>query len=288
MKISQKSAPKALSIGVIAISITIVTIAIYFTAKLPSADFYNTFYPATRNILKGQSPYDVAGFMSAPWGLIPLLPFALFPPVWAHGLYFVACMCLLIYLAWRMRSNALAIVAFMLSPTVIGALLVGNLDPPVIAGIFIPPAWGLLLLMVKPQVGLGVAFYYLVESYRQGKFLKVARVFTPVILAYLLALVFFPLWFERMFNQPSNIWNRSLFPYSIPIGLFFLYLAIARRNVFFAMAATPFFAPYLTFYTYIVVQFALLHEDVEKVIRRDVLQVILCIFLWVIMLVFRL
>jgi hypothetical protein len=35
-------------------------------------------------------------------------------------------------------------------------------------------------------------------------------------------------------------------------------------------------------------QVGLLHEDVEKVIRRDLLQIILCIFLWTIMLIFRL
>lgn len=281
MKVSRK----ALLIGGITI---LIAVAAYFAAQLPTADFYETFYPAARSILKWQSPYDVSGFMSAPWGLIPLLPFALFPAVWAHGLFFVASVCMLIYFAWHMKSNALAAIAMLLSPTAIGALLVGNLDPLVVLGMFIPPAWGLLFLMVKPQIGVGVAFYYLVESYRQGKLFKVIRVFTPITIAYLLALVIFPIWYVRMLNQTANMWNRSLFPYSIPIGLFFLYLAFRRRNAFFALAATPFLAPYTTFYSYIVVQLALLHEDVEKVIRRDVLQLILCIFLWTIMLVFRL
>lgn len=281
MKVSKR----ALLIGGVSI---LVAVAAYFAAKLPTADFYETFYPAARSILKGQSPYDVSGFMSAPWGLIPLLPFAIFPPIWAHGLFFMVSVCLLIYFAWRMGSNALAAIAMLLSPTAIGALLVGNLDPLVVMGMFIPPAWGLLFLMVKPQIGLGVTFYYFVESFRQGKLLKVIRVFTPITITYLLALVLFPIWYVRMLNQPANMWNRSLFPYSIPIGLFFLYLAIRRKNAFFAMAATPFLAPYTTFYSYIVVQLALLHEDVEKVIRRDVLQIILCIFLWTIMLVFKL
>jgi hypothetical protein len=284
METSQKT-KKVITIGVMAI---LIAGGGYFAAQLPTADFYETFYPASRAILEGRSPYDVSGFMSAPWGLIPLLPFALFPAVWAHGLFFMASVCLLIYFAWRMKANVLATTAFMLSPTVIGALLVGNLDAVVLAGVFIPPAWGLLLLMVKPQIGLGVAFYYLVESFRQGKIRKVIQVFTPITLAYLLALVIFPIWFERMINQPENMWNRTMFPYSIPIGLFFLYIAIVRRNVFFAMAATLFIAPYTTFYSYMLVQFALFHEDVEKYIRRDVLQVILCVLLWVVMLVFRL
>ena len=56
----------------------------------------------------------------------------------------------------------------------------------------------------------------------------------------------------------------------------------------FALASTPFLSPYLTFYSYLVVQLGLLHEDVDKLIPRAWLQIILCVLLWVIMLTFRL
>jgi hypothetical protein len=54
------------------------------------------------------------------------------------------------------------------------------------------------------------------------------------------------------------------------------------------LAAAPFFAPYHSFYSYIVVQIGLMNPDVEKYIRRDVLQIILCLFFWVYMLYFHL
>ena len=285
MTIPEKTSHRVI---LVIVGLLLLSTAVYFAAQLPTADFYTEFYPAARGIFTGHSPYEPVGYICAPWGVIPLLPFVIFPPETAHGLFFVASALLFILIAWRMKAPPLATAAFLLSPTGVGALLVGNIDPVVMAGILLPPVWGLLVLLIKPQVGFGVAVYYLVESYRKGKIRELFRVFSPVAAAYLLALVFFPIWFQRMLNNPSNIWNRSLFPYAIPVGLFFLWVAIRKRNPYYALAAAPFLAPYLSFYTYSVVQIGLLNEDVEKYIRRDVLQIILCIFLWIIMLVFKL
>jgi len=265
-------------------------VAVWLASYLPTADWYNTYDPAARGIFSGRSPYEQPLYLNPPWAVLLLIPFVLFPPMLARGLVLVASVVALIYTAWRLRANMLAIIALLLSPTAVGSLLAGNLDAFVQLGMFLPPAWGLLVLMIKPQVGVGVAVYYFIDTWRENKdkVKALLRTFVPVALAYIVAAIIFPVWIERMVNKPANIWNRSIFPYGVPIGLFFLYLAIRHRNAFFAMAATPFFAPYLTFYTYIIVQLGLLHEDVEKVIRRDVLQIILCIFLWTIMLIFKL
>jgi hypothetical protein len=260
----------------------------FFTAPLPTADFYENFYGAAHNALAGHSPYDSIGYICAPWGIIPLIPFALIPPLAAHGLYFATCLYILAFVAWRLHAPPIAIAAFMLSPTAIGALLVGNLDAVVISGMLFPPVLGLLILMIKPQIGTGVALYYLIDFVRTRHWLDGLKVFSPTIAAFGLALVFFPIWYIRAASNPSNIWNRSLFPYSIPIGLFLLWMAVRNRNPYFALASTAFLAPYLTFYTYIIVQIGLLHKNVEKYIRRDVLHVFLSVFLWVIMLAFKL
>ncbi len=260
----------------------------FAAARLPTADFYANFYGAARNALEGRSPYDAIGYICAPWGIIPLIPFALLPPVPAHGLYFATCLYVLVFVAWRLRASPLAIAAFMLSPTAIGALLVGNLDPVVISGVLFPPIAGLLLLMIKPQIGTGVALYYLADFARGRRWLEGVKTFAPVAAAFGLTLVFFPIWYVRAINNPSNIWNRSLFPYAIPLGMLLLWLAIRNRNPYFALASTAFLAPYLSFYTYVIVQIGLLHNDVERYIRRDVLHILLTIFLWAIMLVFKL
>ena len=273
-----------------AVSILVIAFAViaYFSAALPTADFYETFYAAARSVFSGQSPYSITGYLYPPWGIIPLLPFAWMPPIPAHGLYFATCLFILVAIAWRLRANPLTIVAFILSPTVIGALLVGNLDPIIVSGMLLPPTLGLLVLFIKPQIGVGVGFYYLMDFIRTKRYLDGLKTFAPVVAGYALSLAIFPIWLVRMVNNPSNPWNRSLFPYAIPIGLFLLWLAVRKQNPYFALASTPFIAPYLSFYTYLVVQVGLLHEDVEKYIRRDVLHIMLFVFLWTIMLVFRL
>ncbi len=260
----------------------------FLAASLPTADFYGNFYAAARSVLQGHSPYDAIGYICAPWGVIPLIPFTLLPPLAAHGLYFATCLYILVYVAWRLGANALAIVAFILSPTAIGALLVGNLDPVVVSGMLFPPSIGLLVLLMKPQIGAGVALYYLGDWLRNRDWLEGARSLLPSAAAFSLAVMFFPIWFNRAANNASDIWNRTLFPYSIPVALLLLWMAFRNRNPYFALASTAFLAPYLTFYTYSIVQIGLLHEDVEKYVRRDVLQIALCISLWVIMLKFRL
>jgi hypothetical protein len=72
------------------------------------------------------------------------------------------------------------------------------------------------------------------------------------------------------------------------VGVLLLWISVRTRNVLWALASTPFLAPYVTFPTYLVVQVGLLHEDVEKYVRRDLLQIVLSAVLWTAMLVFRL
>lgn len=273
-------------LGIAILSILFVAVA-YVTAPLPTADFYLNFYSAARSVLSGHSPYETIT-NSPPWGIIPLIPFALLPPVPAHGIYFAFCLFVLVYIAWRLRASPLTIVAFILSPTAIGALLVGNLDPIVLSGMLFPPVLGLLILLIKLQIGTGVALYYLIDFLRSKRYLEIVKTFAPVTTAYALTLLLFPVWYVRISSLPSNEWNRSLFPYSVPLGLFLLWLALHKQNPYFALAATPFLAPYHSFYTYTAVQIGLLHSDVEEYIRRDVLHIALTIFLWVIMLYFKL
>lgn len=262
--------------------------AVWIGSFVPNADWYATFDPAGRGVFQGRSPYEQPLFVNPPWTVLLLLPFVLFPPALARGLVLVFSLAALIYTAWRLNAPKAAVIALLLSPTAIGSLLAANLDAFVLPGIFLPPAWGLFILMIKPQIGAGVALYYLAGAWRRDTLAGFVRTFAPIVIAYILAGILFPLWVTRMIDKPSNEWNRSIFPYGIPFGLFFLWLSVRTRNALFALASAPFFSPYLTFYTYLVVQVGLLTEDVERVIRRDVLQIILSVFLWVIMFVFKL
>ncbi len=272
-----------------------IVLAVYLASFLPSADWLHIYDATARHFLHGFSPYDRlypdcahCVFVNPPWTLLMLIPFTLLSPALSRGLILVLSVLGVILFGWRMHVRPLSIAAIILSPTVIGSLLAGNLDVLILLGIFLPPVWGLLVLMIKPQIGLGVAIFYAFIYIRARQWRELLTTFVPVGLAFGVSALLFPDWLALLLHMPANPWNRTLFPYGIPVALLFLWWALRSKKPALALAATPFLAPYLTYYSYGALQFGLLDEEVEKYLSRDILQFLLMIALWVIMLVFHL
>jgi hypothetical protein len=262
--------------------------AVWMASRIPNADWDRQFFAAGRSLLQGRSPYVAPTFSDPPWAAILILPFAVLPTAVGRGLMLVCTVAAWLYFAWRLRAPRIAVAAVLLSPTAIDALLAANVDAFVMLGLFLPPVWGAFLLLLKPQVGIGALAGQAHEIWRRDGLLKALGMLAPVVAALGLSALIFPPWVERMSSLLSNGWNRSLFPYSLPLGLLLLWIGFKRRNPFIAMVASPFLSPYLTWPSYMAVQMGLLHEDVERWVRRDVLQVALCAFLWVLMFTFKL
>jgi hypothetical protein len=110
--------------------------------------------------------------------------------------------------------------------------------------------------VMKPQIGAGIALFWLVEAWRTGRLREVVRVFSPVVLAYLISFAVYGLWPLRFTERMSDPFNASLWPLSIPIGLGLLFHALQRREKFFAMSASPFLAPYINIHSYAVLLLA--------------------------------
>ena len=214
-------------------------IAVWLARLVPNADWSGTYEGAGRALLHGQSPYEQPLFVNPPWAALLILPFAVLPSDVGRGLFLVASVAALVYTAWRLRAPRLAVIAMLLSPTAVGSLLAANLDAFVVLGLFLPPAAGLLLLMLKPQIGLGPAVFHLIDTWRKARLPGVLRAFLPILLAYGISALIFPVWVDRMLHKPANVWNRSLFPYGIPVGVLLLWLSVRTRNVFWALASTP-------------------------------------------------
>ncbi len=263
--------------------------AAVLASYLPNADWDGTYRPVLELAFQGQDPYTVAGFHNPPWTLLLLFPFGLFPPEFARGLFFVAGVAAFLGIIWKVKAPPLAAIALFLSPTFIGGLLANNLDIFVLAGALLPSTWGLFILLIKPQLGFGVAAYYLTDAWIVGRWRTVFYTFAPVVFGFTLTFLIFPTLADKLLAKSSiDPWNRSIFPYGVPLGLAFLWLAIRNRNVFFALAVGPLLSPYTTLYSYVAIQIALLNADVEHWARRDVLQTLLTIFLWAITLIFNL
>lgn len=148
-------------------------------------------------------------------------------------------------------------------PQVIAGSFAANVDWIAILGFLLPPQIGLFFVLLKPQIGLGVAIFWFVEAWRRGKIKEVVKVFAPVTLAYILSFIIFGFWPARYLELPESVWNTSMFPYSIAIGLVLLGLAIKNRSLNYSITASPLLSPYVAWYTWPVSILGLLPSQVS-------------------------
>ncbi len=228
-------------------------------------DWHLTFRPASLAVLSGKSPYTVDIFGLPPWGLLPFLPLALLPENIGRAIIFVASLVAFGFAAYRLGARPIALAAFLISPPVVHCLLNANVDWLPVLGFILPPQIGLFFVSVKPQVGFGVAVFWLVEAWRTGGWRQVVRVFWPITLALLASFVVFGFWpFRAMFVFTSSQgWNASLWPASLPVGLTLLVATLRRRQVKYAMAAAPCLSPYVLFHAWSGALVALADSPVE-------------------------
>lgn len=146
----------------------------------------------------------------------------------------------------------MALVAFLLSPPVLHGLLNANIDCLAMLGFVLPPQLGLPFVLIKPQVGIGMAIFWLAEAWREGRVRKVLQIFWPTLLLSAASVALYGLWplrFQEITNYSRNF-NASLWPLSISVGLALSALSIYKRNHRYAMASAPFLSPHVVFHSY--------------------------------------
>ncbi len=107
-------------------------------------------------------------------------------------------------------------------------------------GFALPPQIGLFFVTIKPQVGIGVVFFWLGMAWEKGKLKEVGRVFLPITIASLVSFILYGFWFLDMQSHVGG-WNvnASLWPYAIPVGIYLLCQAVRRKSLKLSAAASP-------------------------------------------------
>lgn len=226
---------------------------------IPALDWIENYGPAALAVWHGQSPYSVPVFFAAPWAVFPLIPFALLP-------YAIGRWCLLVtaiisygFTAYKLGAKPLTLAFLLLSYPVLADLANGNIEWLAMLGFILPPQIGLIFVLIKPQIGLGIALYWLMESYRAGGIRQVIKIFLPIIVVTLLSFAlygFWPMHFADTLTMAEEIrsngvdYNFSLWPPGVILGLAFLILAIIKKEKRFAMMSGPFLSPYALIATY--------------------------------------
>lgn len=220
-----------------------------------SIDWETVFRPAALAIGAGRSPYQVDEFFAAPWGLLALIPVALLEHNFGRGVYFLLAASAYAWLAFRLGTRPLGVAAFLMSPPVLHGFLTGNIDWLVLLGLTFPARVGLLFVMIKPQLGIGIAVFWLVEAWRRARWRGVWHDFWPLTMMSLASFAIFGMWPLRALQlvaDPKNF-NMSLWPWGLPLGLLLLASGIYRRQRRFAIASSPFLSPHVVFHSYAAV-----------------------------------
>jgi hypothetical protein len=253
---SKRDVPTRRILAWVALGLTFVLLVWAATAYLPvGIDWHLTFRPSALALLTSTSPYaatPLAPYAGAPWGLWVLLPLAILPEPIGRAALLLLGLGALAFSARRLGARRLTMVVFLLSPPVLHALLNANLDWMPVLGFVLPPPIGLFFLAIKPQMGSAVALFWLAEAWRRGRWREVLKVFGPVTLALGLSLLLYGPWPLNAFYiyNSSQGWNASLWPESIPIGLGLVWAALHKREIRFAMAASPCLSPYVLFHSW--------------------------------------
>lgn len=218
---------------------------------LPRAvDWEETFYLVGQAVYHGKSPYIVEGFLNPPWAALAVIPFAWLPEKIGRAAFLVASLLAFGVVAFKMGAKPFAFLAFLLSPPVIHCLLNANIDFLPLLGFVLPPPVGIFFVVIKPQVGFCIAIFWVVQCLRAREWKNLFFLLAPLSVATLLSFALFGFWPTRLLGSASFYWNSSFWPLSIPIGLALIVVAIRKKAVKPAMAASPFLSPYLAFHSW--------------------------------------
>jgi hypothetical protein len=192
-------------------------------------------------------------FFNPAWILIPILPISLTPRITGLLINAVVSILVLLFVAKKMQLSIWEYFLVAISPMHLQSMIYGNVEWIPLAGVLFPPPLAMLFFSAKPQATIGFILLLLWQQWKAGKWKGVLLTLAPTLLCFILSVV---LWGLPPMPGPNNPGQRSLFPFSLLIGLPVLYLALRSQKQRLAAFVGPFVSPYVTFHGYLPALFA--------------------------------
>ena len=261
-------------------------VMIFFVVKAQNpfaVDWHYSYRPAAVALAEGKSPFaEVPLFVTAPWSLIPIIPFALLPEDIGRSLWFVVSIAMFAFVGYKLGAKPIALMALILSAPIANCLQVGNIEWMVLLGFILPPQIGLIFLAIKPQSTFVAVLFILVENWRTKGFIEVLKIVWPTAALGILSLVLYGMWpLKAQIAAPTaGVFNISIWPQGIPIGLLLALRAFRDRNIKPAMMASTFLSPYTILLSWSSAVAAFANSTVEMVT--------VCLGSWVFWIIYRL
>lgn len=207
-------------------------------------------------------PYENPLFINPPWLALLLSPISLLPLQLSRALNAFFAFFFLTLLIQQSKGNGWSYLLTFSSFPFVGLLANGTVDWIVAVGLVLGSPAGIPFLLIKPQTGALVGLLWFKKSEKKAFF----------VLGTALFLVFsFLIWGEWVSPMLQNInatplgdWNASLFPWSVPVGIYLLYLSLKKEDVLAAIAAGLCLSPYFAAHS-LIVGFAILSARYVKI-----------------------
>lgn len=220
----------------------VVATVVFLARLIPVGIDYGHFRYAGRSLVNGVLNDDPIYF-NAPWLSAILIPISVQDDATGNALLLVCGLVAFSYVAYRFGASPATMILFVFSPGVVANLVLPNLDWIPLLGTLLSPPLGLFLVLVKPQVGIGVAILWFYQAWKQH---SIIVTFAPVSIALVLSVALCGPWFLRSTRLMGIGWNTSLFPASLPFGLLLLAIALVRSRIDWATAASVLCSPYVS------------------------------------------
>ena len=204
--------------------------------------------------------YVDLNFFNPPWALIPIIPFAILPEQLGHALLGAFTLFSFAYVALQYDAKLLTLIFFLSMPLTLYNAVQLNVDWLMAWGLLLPPQLGLFFVLVKPQLGVFLAFYWFIEALKSGGAKHVFKVFAPVSIAFLLSFALFGNYFQRatvVFNES----DKTFWPASIPVGLAILIISFRTKKAELSLSASLLLSPYIQPYSIPLAIFGLLPDQ---------------------------
>jgi hypothetical protein len=192
------------------------------------------------SLLHWKTPW-VEGMPLFPWATLVLMPLRLFSPRLATSLINLISVIIIALVIRKYKGNMLFVIPIILSPVGKSLIFNGQTDAIILTSLLLPAGVDLVFLW-KPQV-LMHAFWVRLR----GNFKTYLISGSSILLISFFIWGFWPkelLEFGRD-HLISGFWNFSLWPYSIPTGLFLVLLSIKNMDESFGLMASPLLFPYV-------------------------------------------
>lgn len=187
--------------------------------------------------------YANVRFSNPPWVAF-LLPHAWLPERWGNAINLCLNITALALVISHYKGNWQTYLLTFTSPLFLDLLRTNNIEWMPLIGLLIPPAWGLPLLVVKPQIFSGIVLiWWKRNQYR-------LYIFIPLLVIGLASCLIWGAWFLKMgVHVDTQGWNFAPWPFGVPLGVFLLIQAFKKDDEILAAVSTPLLVPYIAPYS---------------------------------------